>query len=460
MSNRLNKLTSNKGTSKNRATSTLPIKQNKVLMPPVFDYNVSIDNLVKATEKENVAVITNQRNEALSLDSFINYSIGFIGEANSKDSKDSQDRFIRLFLNNIGQDKYTPQTKDTKNYGTIYLRTIESNKLKILFMNSYLNPIKEAKENILDKKIKEKFIRGYIYFNSTILFIFVDDEKSRAIENLLKDCYSMGQDITIYVIHSIKEGESELKHEEMIQHYTEHEFINFTDKPDKYYWYNLKEDTNKTIVHLLYEDTHNTDNSVNLATFGYMKALFDKVNQMTPVDANDKSSSFNYTFKNYLHFFLLQLYSYSNISELQVIAEAKGFRQTVKPDKAKLKAPGLLNTNNTIRSDPGYYYEKIDGQLKITVEAWIKPKTIKGKIQNDYNQIDLTFEKDTEHRNKTFCNFPNFIGLTTFRIPTKFGLIKGFDKKYYTIKKENGKLVITYEIHDKPETSEEEEEED
>ena len=115
MSTRFNKRTSNQGTSQNRATSTLPIKQNKVLMPPVFDYNVSIDNLVKATEKENVAVITNQRNEALSLDSFINYSIGFIGEANSKDSKDSQDRFIRLFLNNIGQDKYTPQTKDTKN---------------------------------------------------------------------------------------------------------------------------------------------------------------------------------------------------------------------------------------------------------------------------------------------------------------------------------------------------------
>ena len=74
-------------------------------------------------------------------------------------------------------------------------------------MNSYLNPGKDSKENILDKKIKEKFIRGYFYFHSTILFIFVDDENSKAVENLLKDCYSMEQDKTIYVIHSIKEGE-------------------------------------------------------------------------------------------------------------------------------------------------------------------------------------------------------------------------------------------------------------
>ena len=36
-----------------------------------------------------------QRNEAFSLDSFINYSMGFIGEPNSIDS---QERFIRLFL--------------------------------------------------------------------------------------------------------------------------------------------------------------------------------------------------------------------------------------------------------------------------------------------------------------------------------------------------------------------------
>ena len=130
---------------------------------------------------------------------------------------------------------------------------------------------------------------------------------------------------------------------------------------EKYYWYNLNEDTNKTIVHLLYEDTTNTDNPLNLATFGYMKAIFYKVNQMTPVNANDKSSSFNYTFSNYLHFFLLQLYSYSNSSDLQVIAEDKGFKQTLMPEKARPKAPGLLNTNNTIRSDPGYYYEKVDG---------------------------------------------------------------------------------------------------
>ena len=54
--------------------------------------------------------------------------------------------------------------------------------------------------------------------------------------------------------------------------------------------------------------------------------------------------------------------------------------------------------------DPGYYYEKVDGKLKITIEAWIKPKSLKGKIQNDYNQIDLIFSKDTEHRDKTKRN--------------------------------------------------------
>ena len=346
--------------STDRSISTLPIETNKkvVLLPPVFDFYVSIDKMLAATEQENVSVLIKQRNEALSLDSFINYSIGFIGEANSRDS---QDRFIRLFLNNIGQGQFASKTEDSKIYGNIYLRTIESNKLKILLMNSYLNPGKDSKENILDKKIKEKFIRGYIYFHSTILFIFVDDENSKAVENLLKDCYSMEQDKTIYVIHSIDEGEYQSKHKKMQEHYTEHEFINFNDKVETYYWYNLKDDTNKTIVHLLYEDTTKTDNPLNLATFGYMKAIFDKVNQMTPVNANDKSSSFNYTFSNYLHFFLLQLYSYSNRSDFQVIAEDKGFKQTLKPEKAKPKAPGLLNTNNTIRSDPGYYYEKVDG---------------------------------------------------------------------------------------------------
>ena len=352
--------------STDRSISTLPIETNKkvVLLPPVFDFYVSIDKMLAATEQENVSVLIKQRNEALSLDSFINYSIGFIGEANSRDS---QDRFIRLFLNNIGQGQFAYKTEDSKIYGNIYLRTIESNKLKILLMNSYLNPGKDSKENILDKKIKEKFIRGYFYFHSTILFIFVDDEKSKAVENLLKDCYSMEQDKTIYVIHSIDEGEYQSKHKKMQEHYTEHEFINFNDKVEKYYWYNLKDDTNKTIVHLLYEDTTKTDNAPNLATFGYMKAIFYKVNQMTPVNANDKSSSFNYTFSNYLHFFLLQLYSYSNSSDLQVIAEDKGFKQTLMPEKARPKAPGLLNTNNTIRSDPGYYYEKVDG-IKRTEE--------------------------------------------------------------------------------------------
>ena len=450
-----------KGKPAGRATSTLPIQTNKIeiKMPHVFDFYVSIDKMLAATKEENVSVLTKQRNEAFSLDSFINYSIGFIGEPNSIDS---QEKFIRLFLNNIGQGQFASKTEDSKKYGNIYLRTIESNKLKILLMNSYLNPGKDSKENILDKKIKEKFIRGYIYFHSTILFIFVDDENSKAVENLLKDCYSMEQDKTIYVIHSINEGDYKSKHKEMQKHYTEHEFINFNDKVETYYWYNLKDDTNKTIVHLLYEDTNNTENPLNLATFGYMKAIFDKVNQMIPVDANDKSSSFNYTFSNYLHFFLLQLYSYSNSSDLQVIAEDKGFKQTLMPEKARPKAPGLLNTNNTIRSDPGYYYEKVDGKLKITIEAWIKPKSLKGKIQNDYNQIDLIFSKDTEHRDKTFCNFPNFIGLTTIRVPTKFGLVKGFDKKYYSIKKEDkGTIVITYEIHDdKLEISEEVEEED
>ena len=344
--------------STHRAISTLPIQTNKIeiLMPPVFDFYVSIDKMLAATKE--VSVLTKQRNEAFSLDSFINYSIGFIGEPNSIDS---QEKFIRLFLNNIGQGQFASKTEDSKIYGNIYLRTIESNKLKILLMNSYLNPGKDSKENILDKKIKEKFIRGYIYFHSTILFIFVDDENSKAVENLLKDCYSMEQDKTIYVIHAIKEGEYQSKHKEMQKHYTEHEFINFNGEIEKYYWYNLKKDTNKTIVHLLYEDTTKTDNAPNLATFGYMKAIFDKLNQMIPVDANDKSSSFNYTFSNYLHFFLLQLYSYSNSSDLQVIAEDKGFKQTLMPEKARPKAPGLLNTNNTIRSDPGYYYEKVDG---------------------------------------------------------------------------------------------------
>ena len=352
--------------STNRAISTLPIQTNKkeIVRLPVFDFYVSIDKMLAATKEENVSVLTKQRNEAFSLDSFINYSIGFIGEPNSIDS---QEKFIRLFLNNIGQGQFASKTEDSKIYGNIYLRTIESNKLKILLMNSYLNPGKDSKENILDKKIKEKFIRGYFYFHSTILFIFVDDEKSKAVENLLKDCYSMEQDKTIYVIHSIKEGEYKSKHKEMQKHYTEHEFINFNDKVEKYYWYNLKDDTNKTIVHLLYEDTTKTDNPLNLATFGYMKAIFDKVNQMIPVNANDKSSSFNYTFSNYLHFFLLQLYSYSNRNDLQVIAEDKGFKQTLMPEKARPKAPGLLNTNNTIRSDPGYYYEKVDG-IKRTEE--------------------------------------------------------------------------------------------
>ena len=221
--------------STNRAISTLPIQTNKVeiKMPPVFDFYVSIDKMLAATKEENVSVLTKQRNEALSLDSFINYSIGFIGEPNSIDS---QERFIRLFLNNIGQGQFAPKTEDSKIYGNIYLRTIESNKLKILLMNSYLNPGKDSKENILDKKIKEKFIRGYIYFHSTILFIFVDDEKSKAVENLLKDCYSMEQDKTIYVIHSINEGEYQSKHKEMKKHYTEHEFINFNDQVEKYYW--------------------------------------------------------------------------------------------------------------------------------------------------------------------------------------------------------------------------------
>ena len=359
MSSRSNQHNLVKRKSTKRAFSTLPIAANKkeMSMPHAFDFYVSIDNMLAATKEENVSVLTKQRNEAFSLDSFINYSIGFIGEPNSIDS---QEKFIRLFLNNIGQGQFASKTEDSKIYGNIYLRTIESNKLKILLMNSYLNPGKDSK-NILDQKIKEKFIRGYFYFHSTILFIFVDDEKSKAVENLLKDCYSMEQDKTIYVIHSIKEGEYQYKHKEMQKHYTEHEFINFNDKVEKYYWYNLKEDTNKTIVHLLYEDTTRTDNAPNLATFGYMKAIFDRVNQMIPVNANDKSSSFNYTFSNYLHFFLLQLYSYSNSSELQVIAEDKGFKQTPKAEKAKPKAPGLLNTNNTIRSDPGYYYEKVDG---------------------------------------------------------------------------------------------------
>ena len=202
MSSRSNQHNLVKRKSTKRAFSTLPIAANKkeMSMPHAFDFYVSIDNMLAATKEENVSVLTKQRNEAFSLDSFINYSIGFIGEPNSIDS---QEKFIRLFLNNIGQGQFASKTEDSKIYGNIYLRTIESNKLKILLMNSYLNPGKDSKENILDKKIKEKFIRGYIYFHSTIFFIFVDDEKSKAVENLLKDCYSMEQYKIIYVIHSI-----------------------------------------------------------------------------------------------------------------------------------------------------------------------------------------------------------------------------------------------------------------
>ena len=130
--------------STNRAISTLPIPTNKreIVRPTVFDFYVSIDKMLAATKEENVSVLTKQRNEALSLDSFINYSIGFIGEANSRDS---QDRFIRLFLNNIGQGQFASKTEDSKIYGNIYLRTIESNKLKILFNSIKINRKKLSK---------------------------------------------------------------------------------------------------------------------------------------------------------------------------------------------------------------------------------------------------------------------------------------------------------------------------
>lgn len=450
-----------KKSSQNRSSSVLPnsTKTNSVLGPPAFHYEVCIDNILNATTKNDIiASIKQLKEKSISLDRFSNYTVGFLGEV---DNPTSQEQFIRLFLNDINQESFMKFTNDSKKHGHIYLRPIESNKLNILFMNSYLKP-KNDNESILDKKIKDKFIRGYFYFHSTILLIFVDNENSKAIKNILKDCYSMGHDKTIYVIHSIIKGKSKEKHTEMCKKYDAHEFINYNDEIEKFYWYNLKEDTEKRLVHLLYEDNTNTDNHLNKATFGFIEAIFNKVNQNTQKDEEDKSCCFPFTFSNYLCFFLQQLYSYSNINNLEVKYNNNKFTQTLKPTKAKIKSPGLLNTNNHLHSEPGYYYEKKGEKLIITTEAWSKIKSFQGKIANDYYKIDLNYDKDTEERTKTFCNFPGFIRISTIKIPTRFALIKGFDKQYYSIArdKSNGKVVITFDIHDKPETNEEEEEDE